>query len=60
MRNRSFLQECFLLIIICSNLVNLLVALGTLNVKKKKKKKHLLSLWHGCIFSVYQQFFTIM
>lgn len=28
-----FLQECFQLIIICSNLINLLIALGILNVK---------------------------
>lgn len=33
MHEDVFLQECFQLIIICSNLINLFIALGKLDVK---------------------------
>lgn len=44
-----FLQEYFWLVIISSNLMNLVMALGTLNVKIV----HLWGLLYGCIFFVY-------
>lgn len=43
------LQECFRLMTICSNLMNLVIALRTLKVKIV----HLLALLYGCIFFMY-------
>lgn len=49
MHEYVFFQEWFQLITICSNSMNLVIALGTLNVKIV----HLLGLLYGYIFFVY-------